>query len=361
MKRSFGLPDVDWVMLASALILSFIGIMIIRSATVNNPSEGYYLKQAYWLAVAVAAYFVGYFIDRRHLRRSAYLLYGAVFAVLTTLAVVGKISGGVQRWIHIGGLTIQPSEIAKLALVLALARYFHKQKQSPPYGLDGIAVPMAMVAAYVIPVALQPDLGTAIFFILLAIPIFLMVGIKRWTILFMTGSAALVAPFLFFTMKEYQQERILNFLNPERDPLGSGYHIVQSKIAIGSGGFFGKGYLQGTQSQLRFIPEQHTDFIASVLGEEFGFVGIVLVLGLMLFLTLWMLSYVEATRTRFGVLTVVGISCGLAMQEVINIAMAIGILPVVGLPLPFLSYGGSSLVSVWLGLGIVAGFRRRRS
>ena len=360
MKRPFGFPDVDWVMLISALTLSFIGIMTIRSATVNDPSEGYYLKQAYWLAVAVAAYFIGYFVDRRHLRRSAYLLYGVVFAVLVTLTVIGKISGGVQRWIHIGGLSIQPSEIAKIALVLALARYFYKQKKSPPYGLDQIAVPMAMVAAYVIPVALQPDLGSAIFFILLAIPIFLMVGVKRWTVLFMAGSAVLGAPLLFFSMKKYQQERILNFLNPERNPLGSGYHIIQSKIAIGSGGLLGKGYLQGTQSQLRFIPEQHTDFIVSVLGEEFGFIGVVLVLGLMLFLTLWMLSYVEAARTRFGILTVVGISCGLAMQEVINIAMAIGILPVVGLPLPFLSYGGSSLVSVWLGLGIVAGYRRRR-
>ena len=361
MRRALRLPDVDWVMLISALTLSVIGIMIIRSATVNIPSEGYHLKQAYWLAVSVAAFFVGYFIDRRHLRRSAYLLYGAVLAVLAALAVAGKITGGVQRWVHIGGLTIQPSEIAKVVLVLALARYFHRQKQSPPYGLKELAIPMAMVAAYVIPVALQPDLGTALFFILLAIPIFLMVGVKRWTVLFTAGAAALGAPFLFFSLKAYQQERILNFLNPERDPLGSGYHIVQSKIAIGSGGLFGKGYLQGTQSQLRFIPEQHTDFIASVLGEEFGFIGVMLVLGLMLFLTLWMLSYVEATRTRFGLLTVVGISCGLAMQEVINIAMATGILPVVGLPLPFLSYGGSSLVSVWLGLGIITGYRRRRS
>ena len=350
----------DWVMLGTIMFLSLAGIMVIRSAEATGSAGQYHLRQAYWLAMALAAFFIGYLFDRRHLRRSAYVLYGIILLALVYLAVSGKIIGGVQRWIHIGGLTLQPSEIGKLTLILCLARYFHKMKGKPPYSLGDIAIPMGLVAAYVIPIVLQPDLGTAMFMILLSIPIFLFVGIKRWTVLFTMGIAAIGAPFLFFSLKGYQQERILSFLSPERDPLGAGYHVVQSRIAIGSGGIMGKGYLQGTQSQLRFIPEQHTDFIISVLGEEFGFVGIAVVLGLMFFLTLWMLSYLEVTKTRFGMLTVVGLTCAFAMQVVINIAMTIGFLPVVGLPLPLLSYGGSSLVTTCLGFGIIAGYRRRR-
>ena len=360
MKKRMYLGQMDWVMLGTMLFLSLVGIMVIRSAEGNGLSGQYYLRQTYWLAVALAAFFIGYLVDRRHLRRSAYVLYGIILLLLILLAVAGKITGGVQRWIYIGGLTFQPSEIGKLTLVLCLARYFHKLKAKPPYSLGDIAIPVLLVVAYIIPIVLQPDLGTAMFMILLAIPIFLFMGIKRWTLLFTMGSAAIGAPFLFFSLKQYQQDRILSFLSPERDPLGAGYHVVQSKIAIGSGGIMGKGYLQGTQSQLRFIPEQHTDFIVSVLGEEFGFVGVALVLGLMFFLTLWMLSYLGVTRTRFGMLTVVGITCAFAMQVTINVAMTIGFLPVVGLPFPLLSYGGSSLVATYLGFGIIAGYRRRR-
>jgi len=360
-KKRMDLGQIDWVMLGTIMFLSLVGIMVIRSAEGTGSTGQYHLRQAYWLAMALAAFFIGYLIDRRHLRRSAYFLYAIILLVLVYLAVAGKITGGVQRWIHIGGLTLQPSEIGKLTLILCLARYFHKMKGKPPYSLGDIAVPMGMVAAYVIPIVLQPDLGTAMFMILLSIPIFLFMGIRRWTVLFTIGTAAIGAPFLFFSLKEYQRERILSFLSPERDPLGAGYHVVQSKIAIGSGGIMGKGYLQGTQSQLRFIPEQHTDFIVSVLGEEFGFVGIAVVLGLVFFLTLWMISYLEVTKTRFGMLTVVGITCAFAMQAVINIAMTIGFLPVVGLPFPLLSYGGSSLVTTFLGFGIVAGYKRRRA
>jgi rod shape determining protein RodA len=173
-------------------------------------------------------------------------------------------------------------------------------------------------------------------------------------------AAAAAAPSLFFSLKDYQRDRILNFLSPGRDPLGTGYHVVQSKIAIGSGGLFGKGFQQGTQSQLRFIPEQHTDFIVSVLSEEFGFAGVLVMLGLLLFLSLYLFSYIEFTRTRFSLIVVMGITTSFALQAAINIAMAAGVLPVVGLPLPLMSYGGSSLVSTFLGFGIIAGYKRRR-
>jgi len=358
-----GIPDLrrlDPVLLLVAVSLSLAGILVIQSATSGGAYADYPGRQAYWLVISLAAFFLGYYADRRYLERGAYLFYGIVLAILSGLLVAGKITGGVQRWIHIGGLTFQPSELAKITLILALARYFAGRRTKPPYGIEEIAAPLLLVAAYAVPVALQPDLGTAVFLILLSIPVFLFTGIRRSTVLVLGFAAAAAAPILFFSMKEYQRERILNFLNPERDPLGAGYHVVQSKIAIGSGGLLGKGFQQGTQSQLRFIPEQHTDFIFSVLAEEFGFIGVIVILGLMLFLALHLLSYLEFAKTRFSTLVVVGITCAFVMQTAINITMSVGLLPVVGLPLPLLSYGGSSLIATFLAFGIVAGYKRRR-
>jgi rod shape determining protein RodA len=276
------------------------------------------------------------------------------------LLVAGKMTGGVQRWIHLWGLTFQPSELAKVVLVLATARYFSGLRTKPPYGLQEISVPILLVAALAIPVALQPDLGTAIFLILMLVPMIFFAGVRWSAVLVFVLGAAAAAPSFFFSLKDYQRNRIMNFLNPERDPLGTGYHVVQSKIAIGSGGLLGKGFQQGTQSQLRFIPEQHTDFIFSVLAEEFGFVGVLLVLFLLVFLSLHLLGYLDVAKTRFSILVVVGLTCAFAMQAAINIAMAAGLLPVVGLPLPLLSYGGSSLVVTYLGFGIIAGYRRKK-
>lgn len=351
---------VDFVLLGSTLALSGMGILVISSATAGGSFARYPGRQAYWLVIALAAYFIGYFADRRHLQRGAYGFYWVIFTVLLGLAVAGKWIGGVQRWIHAGGLTFQPSELAKLALILALARYFSRRKSSPPYGLKEIMAPLLMVAGFAIPVALQPDLGTAMFLVLISGVVILFVGVRWPTLLVLVAAAAAATPSLFFTLKDYQRDRILNFLNPGRDPLGTGYHVIQSKIAIGSGGLFGKGFQQGTQSQLRFIPEQHTDFIVSVLAEEFGFAGILLLLGLLLFLTLYLFSYIEFTKTRFSMIVVMGITSAFALQAAINLAMATGVLPVVGLPLPLMSYGGSSLVTTFLGFGIIAGYKRRR-
>jgi rod shape determining protein RodA len=342
------------------LVLTLVGIAVIQSATTGGPYADYPGRQAYWLVIALAAFFLGYNADRRYLERGAYLFYGIVLVILLGLLVAGKLMGGVQRWIHAGGLTFQPSELAKITLILAMARYFAGRRSKPPYGLEEIVVPVLLVTAYVLPVALQPDLGTAIFLLLMSLPVIFFAGI-RWSAFFiLVLSAATAAPSVFFSLKDYQRDRILNFLNPERDPLGTGYHVVQSKIAIGSGGLFGKGFQQGTQSQLRFIPEQHTDFIFSVLAEEFGFAGVLLVLCILLFLSLHLLGYLEFAKNRFSTLVVVGITCAFVMQAAINITMAVGLLPVVGLPLPLLSYGGSSLMLTYLGFGIIAGYRRRR-
>jgi rod shape determining protein RodA len=357
-----GVPDLkrlDPVLLVCVLILTLAGIAVIRSATAGGVYVDYPGRQIYWLAIALTAFFLGYYADRRHLERGAYLFYGIVLLILLGLLITAKLMGGVQRWIHAGGLTFQPSELAKITLILAMARYFAGRKTKPPYGLKEIAVPILLVVAYALPVALQPDLGTAIFLLLMSLPVVFFAGIRWSAIFILTMGIVAAAPSVFFSLKDYQRDRILNFLNPERDPLGTGYHVVQSKIAIGSGGLFGKGFQQGTQSQLRFIPEQHTDFIFSVLAEEFGFVGVLIVLGVLLFLSLHLLGYLEYTKNRFSTLVVVGITCAFVMQAAINIAMAVGLLPVVGLPLPLLSYGGSSLVVTYLGFGIIAGYRRR--
>jgi len=359
-KKFLNMQRIDFVLLGSMLALSGMGILVIRSATAGGRFAAYPGRQSYWLAIALVAYFIGYLVDRRHIQRGAYGFYWVIFAVLLGLAVVGKWIGGVHRWIHAGGLTFQPSELAKLALILALARYFSRRKSSPPYGLEEIIVPLLMVAGFAIPVALQPDLGTAMFFVLISGAVILFVGVRWSTLLVLVVAAAAAAPSLFFALKDYQRDRILNFLNPGRDPLGTGYHVVQSKIAIGSGGLFGKGFQQGTQSQLRFIPEQHTDFIVSVLAEEFGFAGVLLMLGMILFITVYLLSYIEFTKTRFSTIVVVGIASAFGLQAAINIAMVVGVLPVVGLPLPLMSYGGSSLVTTFLGFGIIAGYKRRR-
>lgn len=356
----FNIQRIDFLLLGSTLFLSGMGIAVIISATEGGRFADYPGRQLYWLAIALVAYFIGYYIDRRHLQRGAYGFYWMMFIVLVGLAVAGKWIGGVQRWIHAGGLTFQPSELAKLALILALACYFGRRKSLPPYGLDEILIPLLMVAGFAIPVALQPDLGTAMFLVLISGFVILFVGIKWSTIVVLAAGAAAVAPSLFFSLKDYQRDRIMNFLNPGRDPLGTGYHVVQSKIAIGSGGLLGKGFMQGTQSHLRFIPEQHTDFIVSVLAEEFGFIGVLVMLGLILFISLYLLSYIEFTKTRFSLIVVIGITGAFAIQAAINIAMAAGVLPVVGLPLPLMSYGGSSLVSTYLGFGIIAGYKRRR-
>ena len=361
MRGSSGLRRPDPVLLILAVILSLAGIAVILSATSGGAYAGYPARQAYWLVVALAAFFLGYFADRKHLERGAYLFYGVVFATLIAVLLgADGMSGGVRRWVHVGGLTFQPSELAKVTLVLALARYFSGCRTRPPYGLKEIGIPIFLVAALAIPVALQPDLGTALFLVLMSLPLFFFAGIRWSAIIVLASGAAAAAPSFFFSLKDYQRDRILNFLSPERDPLGTGYHVVQSKIAIGSGGLLGKGFQQGTQSQLRFIPEQHTDFIFSVLAEEFGFVGVLLVLGVLVFLFLHLLSYLEFAKTRFSSLVVVGLTCAFAGQAAINIAMAAGLLPVVGLPLPLLSYGGSSLVVTYFGFGIIAGYRRKR-
>ncbi len=280
--------------------------------------------------------------------------------LLAAVLVFGRLGGGAQRWLALGPVSIQPSEPIKLAVILMLARYYSKHATDRGFTLRGLIPPAVMV---VLPFALivrQPDLGTAVLLVLIAGAMTLFVKIERRTLVFLVTFCAVTVPLVWSQLKDYQKQRIWTFLDPERDPLGAGYHVTQSKIAIGSGMLGGKGFLKGTQNVLSFLPEQHTDFIFSVLAEEWGFAGAVLLLAVFLAFILWGLSVAFRCREAFGVILCVGVVAMIAWQVCINIGMVMGLMPVVGVPLPFISYGGSSMITTMVGVGLLLNVSMRR-
>jgi rod shape determining protein RodA len=283
-----------------------------------------------------------------------------VLLVLVLLYGTGGPGAPVQRWLKVGPFFFQPSEFSKFTLVLALSHHF-RDFEKPKGNWLWMIWPLALMAVPVVLIIKQPDLGTAMLLVIVFIPIIFLMGIRFKTI-FILGLLSLASlPVVWmFVLKSYQKTRILTFLNPERDPLGSGYHIIQSKIAIGSGGFFGKGFGEGTQGQLNFLPAHHTDFIFAVFSEEWGFIGAMLVLVLFLTLTLWSLAGVLKSKNRVSAILITGIVAIIISHVLINIGMTTGLMPVVGVPLPFFSYGGSSMLSMMFGIGLLLNIRMRR-
>ena len=351
----------DWVLLGLVLIVVATGIVNLYSAGYNR-GEGtpLYVKQLYWLAVGLGVMCVTLTYDYRHLEKLSYPIY--ILSILLLVAVMfgGKMVSGSRRWLPLGPLAFQPAEIAKIAIILALATYFNRRPRIEAMGLKDLIVPGVLV---MIPVALiikQPDLGSGILVALVAASLILFVGV-RWRTLMGCGlTLVMLSPVIWHFLKDYQRQRVLTFLDPGRDPLGAGYHILQSMIAVGSGQFWGKGFLQGTQSQLYFLPEQHTDFVFSVFAEEWGFVGSAVLLLLFTALALWGLSVARDCKERFGHLLAVGVTALIFWQIFINLCMVTGFLPVVGIPLPLFSYGGSSLITTLLGVGFLLNIRMRR-
>jgi rod shape determining protein RodA len=268
---------------------------------------------------------------------------------------------GATRWLHLGFISIQPSEPMKIVIIMVFARFFTGYPVFQGLGLRDLGYPLLLLGVPALLIMKQPDLGTAIMVCLIVCSMLMYIGV-RWSTLVSLALTAIPAGYgaWHFFLREYQKNRILNFIDPERDPLGSGYHIIQSKIAVGSGGFLGKGFLQGTQSHLRFLPEQHTDFAFSVFSEEWGFVGCLVMLVLYLFLVLWGLHIAGRCNDRFGSLLAVGVTAMLFWHIVINMGMVIGLFPVVGVPLPFFSYGGTSMVTSMVGVGILLNISMRR-
>lgn len=353
----------DWGLLLLVLFIAAVGVVNIGSATASYTltESSYPLRQFYWILIGLLLVVLVCSFDYHLFEDLAYWMYGIAVVLLVAVMVIGKSSMGATRWLHLGFISFQPSELMKIVIIMVYARYFNNVAITGGMTLRDLFHPFALLALPALMIMKQPDLGTAILVVLIAFSMLLYVGVRVRTVVTLI-LAALPAVYLawHYYLRDYQKQRILNFLSPERDPLGSGYHIIQSKIAVGSGGLLGKGYLQGTQTQLRFLPEQHTDFAFSVFSEEWGFAGCFLMLLLYLSLVLWGLSIARRCNDHFGALMAVGVSAMLAWHIIINIGMVIGLFPVVGVPLPLFSYGGTSMITTMIGIGILLNIRMRR-
>lgn len=352
----------DWPLLLCVLVLLAAGLSTVVSAT-HGPGHAVSplaLRQLAFGLIGLAAMTAALSFDYRWLERYGYVPYALALGLLVATAVIGTAGGGARRWIPIGPFMLQPSEFAKIALIIALARYLHRQTGEGPLSLRSVGVPLLLFAPVAGLILKQPDLGTAVVIGMTVGTILLIAGMQLRLVVLVAAVVGPVLPYVWTHLKPYQQRRVLTFIDPQADPLGAGYHIIQSKIAIGSGMLHGKGFMQGTQNQLNFLPEQHTDFIFAVFAEEWGFLGSALLLAAYAAL-LWR-CFVAATRARdaFGMLLGFGLCAGIFCQVFINMAMAMGVLPVVGVTLPFFSYGGSSLLACMIAIGLLMNISMRR-
>ncbi|MBX3447785.1 MAG: rod shape-determining protein RodA [Parvibaculum sp.] len=352
MKLSEKLREFNWGFLLLLTLIASMGFAMLYSVAEGSFSP-WALRQAARFAAGACIMIVVAMVDLRFWMRAAYPLYAIALVMLVAVEIVGFVGMGAQRWLDLGFISIQPSEVMKVTLILALARYFHGLTLDEVSRLRNLVIPLAMVGLPVGLVVLQPDLGTAILLLASGAILFFAAGL-RWRFFILAGVAVLAAiPVLWSRLHEYQRNRVLTFLEPERDPLGTGYHILQSKIALGSGGVLGKGFMEGTQSQLNFLPEKHTDFIFTMLGEELGLVGGVVLLALYFIVLMFSLNVALQCRNQFGRLLAMGVSMTFFFYVFINTAMVMGLLPVVGVPLPLVSYGGTSMLSLLFAFGLL--------
>ncbi len=352
----------DWVLVLTMGLVAMIGIANLYSATSSwgAVSTPIYVKQTYWLGLGVAIALGVCAISYRHLEYLGFLLYGGTVALLVVVLFFGKTSMGATRWIDLGVFNLQPSEIMKIVIIITLARYFSSQDNYQGYALHQLLIPFALLGLPALLIMKQPDLGTAMLVFFIGGTMALFAGIRR-SALALIGLAGLGAACGgWFLLHGYQKQRIMTFLHPEKDPLGAGYHIIQSKIAVGSGGFLGKGFMAGTQSQLSFLPERHTDFAFSVFAEEWGFSGSLVLLLLYLFVIIWGIYIARRAADAFGMFLALGVVAMLFWHIVVNLGMVIGLLPVVGVPLPLFSYGGTSMITTMIGTGLLLNVSMRR-
>lgn len=353
----------DWGLLGLTLLLGLVGLVTLYSAVTSaapSPQKTLYFKQLIWYCTGMAVMVVSFLVNYKSIERWGYIIYVTCILLLVYVLLYGKYVGGARRWLILGPISIQPSELVKIAIIISLAKYYSKVADTRGLTLRELLSPFILLAIPFILIVKQPDLGTAMLMVLIAGFMTVFVKIERRSLLFLLVSCALVVPLVWFLLKGYQKRRILTFFNPDSDPLGAGYHIIQSKIAIGSGIISGKGYLKGTQNALSFLPEQHTDFIFSVLAEEWGFAGSAVLLFLFLMLIIYGLNVAYRCRDPFGIILSGGITAMIFWQVFINIGMAMGLMPVVGVPLPFISYGGSSIITMMICIGLLMNVSMRR-
>lgn len=353
----------DWIYFGILVLICICGLVVLSSAgydpdtNVSRPMQ----KQAMSMLLGLGAFLVGCFCSANFWKRSSWAIYGGCLALLMVIFLIGEVAGGAKRWLDLGFFRMQPSEFMKVGIILILANILSSE-DTPQNGrtLKALLIPAVIILIPAGLTLIQPDLGTALCQCLVGGTMILIAGVRFKTLLGLFTSGVIAAIPAWSLLKDYQKKRILNFVTPELDPLASGYHAIQSKIAVGSGALFGKGYLKGTQTQLRFLPEQTTDFLFSVLAEEWGFVGSFLVVSLYIMLIYRILQVASRASDRFSALVCCGVGALFFWQCVVNIGMVTGALPVVGITLPLLSYGGSSVLTLLFSAGLVAGIHSRR-
>jgi rod shape determining protein RodA len=348
------LRQIRWGMVAVLVAVAVIGIATLYSAG-NGSMEPWAVRQLARFAVGLTLMIAVACVDIRVWLRYAYVIYGVGLVLLLWVDIAGHTGMGAQRWIALGPITIQPSEIMKVALVLVLARYFHSVSAEDSGSLLLLIWPAVLLALPAMLVLAQPDLGTAMMLTLAAAAVMYLAGVRVWIFALAAAAAGGLLPIAWGHLKEYQKNRILTFVNPESDPLGAGYHILQSKIALGSGGLFGRGFLEGTQSHLNFLPEKQTDFIFTMLAEEWGLVGGLVLLALYMALIAYGYAIGLRSRSQFGRILALGLTTMFFLYIFINVAMVMGLVPVVGVPLPLISYGGTAMITILIAFGMVLG------
>ncbi len=357
------IQNFDWTLLGIALGLVAIGIVNLISAAPEQaqgiPPTAW--RQIGWLGLGTLCMAALLLPDYRRLERIAIPFYVVTLALLVAVLLFAPVVKGSQRWLVLGPVRMQPAELSKLALLLILARWLHRRATAPELRLRDLVVPTGLVALPVLLVLREPDLGTSLLLALMAGSMLLFARIRTQSLFWLAaGSVAAASTAWLFFLHDYQKRRVLTFLDPDRDPLGAAYHAIQSQIAVGSGGLFGKGFLRGSQSQLDFLPEQQTDFVFSVLAEEWGFVGAALVLLLFLALLVRGIVIARASKDQFGTYLAIGVVAFLFWPAAINLGMVVGLAPVVGVALPLLSYGGSALLTSLMGIALLMNISMRR-
>jgi rod shape determining protein RodA len=361
-RLSTKIAELDWRLIGLLCVVAFVGAAMLYSIAGGEWSPWAMDHVIRFGALLVMMLSLA-MVHPKWWFRFAYVLYGVllVLVLLIEFTPLGYVAGGAKNWLNLGVIRIQPAEFMKLGLVLALARWYHNHTAQEARWSWKLLIPAGMIGVPFLLVAKQPDLGSAMIIGLTGAAIMFVAGLS-WRAIAAVGAAAVavIPPFVMFGMHDYQRNRVLTFLSPESDPSGTGYNIIQSKIALGSGGFLGKGYGLGSQSQLEFLPERHTDFIFSTLAEEFGFVGSFSVLACYIAIILISLRIASLAHSHFGRLAAAGMVLSFAMLVLINGAMVMGLAPVVGVPMPLLSYGGSSMMTVMFGFGLVLATRVHR-
>ncbi len=346
--------QLHWLFVLLICTIAAIGFAMLYSAA-GGSFDPWASRQMVRFAFGVVIMLGLAIVDVRVWFRYAYPIYFGALVLLLAVEIMGDIGMGARRWLDLKVLNVQPSEVMKIAMMLVLARYFHGLNQ------DQIGHPLKLVVPallVLVPAALiirQPDLGTALMIVFASTAVFFAAGVPRWVFVTAVAGAAAIVPVAWQFLHGYQQKRVLTFLDPERDPLGSGYHIIQSKIALGSGGLSGRGFLQGSQSHLSFLPEKQTDFIFTMLAEEFGLIGGICLMALYMIVIAYGIAVATRARSQFARLLALGVTTTVFLYVFINMAMVMGIIPVVGVPLPLVSYGGTAMITVMVGLGLIMG------